>query len=155
MIFFLVKVLDAQCLGISSKIESAFRFRLGFGYTTRLVHGCEPWPNMKSAALAANSPAACQRNFASLIREGGKTILPKHIRCMASWRNVFIDSFDSFDEKEKNMEKSCGRVDLPDRCSIWQRNFYKLMNLRQNRHDYSINLIGYRGSICCIPQCQT
>lgn len=110
--FFLVKVLDAQCLGISSKIESAFRFRLGFGYTTRLVHGCEPWPNMKSAALAANSPAACQRNFASLIGEGGKTILPKHIRCMASWRNVFIDSFDLFDEKEKNMEKSCWRVDL-------------------------------------------
>lgn len=113
---FLVKVLDAQCLGISSKIESAFRFRLGFGYTTRLVHGCEPWPNMKSAALplmlAANSPAACQRNFASLIGEGGKTILPKHIRCMASWRNVFIDSFDLFDEKEKNMEKSCWRVDL-------------------------------------------
>lgn len=56
--------------------------------------------------LAANSPAACQRNFASLIREGGKTILPKHIRCMASWRNVFIDSFDSFDEKEKTWKEA-------------------------------------------------
>lgn len=121
----------------------------------RLYHksGAWLWAMTKHeirGSFAANSPAACQRSsFASLIREGG--IPQSFLNTFDAWRRLIRLTKRRKKHGKKLRKSGC----WTNRCSIWQRNFYKLMNLRQNRHDYSINLIGYRGSICCIPQCQT